>query len=282
MATRSVMKISEVKKTHLVDYLQANGHSPVKSSFGSAWFLSPLRTEKTPSFKVNLSKNIWYDFGAGEGGNLIDLVMKLSHVNIPDALALIGKDFYEVGEHYPMLSDDSGRIKINYIQSLRNPALLQYLESRKVSLHFAQRFLKEAYYSVHGKRYFALAFENDKGGYELRNALFKTGSSPKYCTTIQGVDHSRINVFEGFMDFLSCCTYYKRIPRSRTIILNSLSFLPKIEPVLSDVTEVNLFLDNDQSGRAATQTIFNKHNKVTDWAPVIYPDHKDFNEFVMK
>ncbi len=276
------MNLSETRRVQLIDFLRENGHSPVKIRYGNAWFLSPMRQEKTPSFKVHLSRNLWYDFGTGEGGNLIDLVMKLHHVNLPATLELIGKGSSS-SEHYNVAasSDESGRIKIDRIQALSNPALIQYLRSRRVSFPFARRFLKEAYYSVHGKRYFALAFKNDKDGYELRNPFFKTGSSPKYYTTIPGADNSKINVFEGFMDFLSCCTLYNRIPRSRTIVLNSLSFLPRLESILAEAKEVNLFLDNDAAGRTATQTVIGRNGKVNDWAPVIYPDHKDFNDFLI-
>ena len=276
------MNITEAKKTHLMDYLHLSGHEPVKIRYGSAWFLSPMRKEKTPSFKVHLSKNFWYDFGTGEGGTLIDLVMKLHHANLPETLELIGQNSNSPRQYNNEgSSDESGHIKINRVQSLRNPALIQYLTSRKVSLPFGQRFLKEAYYSVHDKRYFALAFKNDKGGYELRSSFFKTGSSPKYFTTITGTDNSKINVFEGFMDFLSCCTHYNKIPRFRTIVLNSLSFLPRIETELQQANEVNLFLDNDPAGMSASQKIVSKCDQAKDWAPVIYPDHKDFNEFLM-
>jgi hypothetical protein len=281
------MNIAEAKKTNLVDYLQVNGFSPVRVKYGSAWFLSPMRQEITPSFKVNLDKNVWFDFGSGEGGNIIALVMKLYKVSVSEALHLIGTDTYSPVSIIPeyknrVISDESGRIKINHIQVLKNPALIQYLDSRNVSLVFAKAYLKEAYYTVHEGKYFALAFENDKGGYELRNSCFKSGSSPKHFTTIPGINNSRTNVFEGFMDFLSCCTYYNRIPRSRTIILNSLSFLPKIEEMLSYAKHINLFLDNDNAGKAATQKIMNMGGMVTNFASVIYPNHKDFNEFMIK
>ena len=277
------MNISEARKTHLMDYLNQNGHKPIKIQYGNAWFISPMRQEKTPSFKVHLSRNFWYDFGTGEGGNLIDLVMKLHHTSFTKTLEIIvGNSCSSVDYTQAVLSDESGKIKIDRIQTLNNPALIQYLKSRKISLPFAYKFLKEAFYTVHDRKYFALAFKNDKDGYELRNAFFKTGSSPKHFTTIPGVDNSIINVFEGFMDFLSCCSYYTKIPRFRTIVLNSLSFLPRIENELQQANEVNLFLDNDQAGVAASQKIFSKCDQVKDWAPVIYPDHKDFNEFLTK
>ena len=154
----------------------------------------------------------------GEGGNLIDLVMKLKRFNLPDAVDLINQNSYALREQYAELSDEAGWIMINRIQPLTNPALIQYLKSWKVSLGFCHKFLKEAYYTVHGKQYFA-------------------------------------------------------------IVLNSLSFLPNIEFTLKNAIAVNLFLDNDPDGRTATYKINKKFKVVKDWAPVIYPDHKDFNEF---
>jgi len=275
------MNITEAKNIQITEYLQANGHVPVRVKYGNAWFLSPMRNERTPSFKVSLSLNVWFDYGIGEGGNLIALVKKMNNVDSYEAINVIGAKSYSEGPCYESPSDKWGHIRIERIQALNNVALLRYLAERKVSLPFARVFLKQAYYTVHGRTYFALAFKNDKDGYELRNAFFKVGSSPKYYTTIPGIDNSRISVFEGFMDFLSCCTYCNRIPLSQTIILNSLSFLPKVESVLEKAKEVNLFLDNDNAGRDATKKIMSKYTKVADWASVLYPDHKDFNDFIM-
>ena len=276
------MNISEARKTHLMDYLNQNGHKPIKIQYGNAWFISPMRQEKTPSFKVHLSRNVWYDFGSGEGGNLIDLVMKLHHTTFRETIHIIGGSSYSYVNYIQYCpADETGKIKIDRIQPLNNPVLIQYLKSRAIALPFAQLFLKEAFYTVHDRKYFALAFKNDKDGYELRNGFFKTGSSPKYFTTIPGTDNSILNVFEGFMDFLSCCTYYNKIPRFRTIVLNSLSFLPRIDSELEQAREVNLFLDNDPAGIGATQKIVNSDMQVKDWAQVLYPTHKDFNDFLM-
>jgi len=51
--------------------------------------------------------------------------------------------------------------------------------------------------------------------------------------------------------------------------------------MLEKANEVNLFLDNDNAGRTATQKIIITCGKVNDLAPVIYPHHKDFNDFLM-
>ena len=36
-----------------------------------------LRTEKEASFKVDLHKELWYDFGLGKGGDIITLAKEI-------------------------------------------------------------------------------------------------------------------------------------------------------------------------------------------------------------
>ena len=57
-------------------------------------------------------------------------------------------------------------------------------------------------YTTHGKRYFAVAFGNERGGYEIRNPFFK-GCVPPKDVTLLSVGSATCNVYEGFMDYLS-------------------------------------------------------------------------------
>ncbi len=63
--------------------------------------------------------------------------------------------------------------QINKIQDLDNQALIQYLLKRGIERKTAAPYVKEIYYSLMGKEYFALAFPNLSGGYELRNPYFQ-------------------------------------------------------------------------------------------------------------
>ena len=67
------MNIEDVKQIPIADYLHSLGYSPVKQQGNGLWYKSPLREEHEPSFKVNTDRNLWYDFGAGKGGNIIDI-----------------------------------------------------------------------------------------------------------------------------------------------------------------------------------------------------------------
>jgi len=71
MATKK-LTCEAAKQIDLVDLLSGLGHDPVQIRNHDYWYLSPLRAEKTASFKVNRQVNVWFDHGTGEGGNLID------------------------------------------------------------------------------------------------------------------------------------------------------------------------------------------------------------------
>ena len=66
-------EIDRMKKMPIEDFLARLGHHPVQRRANAVWYRSPYREEKTPSFKVNPEKNLWYDFGEGKGGNIFAL-----------------------------------------------------------------------------------------------------------------------------------------------------------------------------------------------------------------
>ena len=71
------MTIEEAKNIRLVDYLHSLGYTPVRQQGANLWYKSPFREETEASFKVNTEINKWYDFGLGQGGNIIALVSEL-------------------------------------------------------------------------------------------------------------------------------------------------------------------------------------------------------------
>jgi len=67
------MTIDEAKRVRIVDFLAQLGHRAQYMKSEQYWYLSPLRKEVTPSFKVNDRLNEWYDFGEATGGDLVEL-----------------------------------------------------------------------------------------------------------------------------------------------------------------------------------------------------------------
>ncbi|ELM3726466.1 DNA primase, partial [Flavobacterium psychrophilum] len=71
--------------------LQNLGCEPVKTNGDDLWFLSPLRQEKTPSFKINRKLNKWFDHGEQIGGNVIDFCIAKFGFNVSEALDYLKK-----------------------------------------------------------------------------------------------------------------------------------------------------------------------------------------------
>lgn len=66
-----IFNCHQAKQIELVSYLNHLGFQPEKIVGDDYWYLSPFRDEKHASFKVNSRRNVWYDFGTGEGGTLL-------------------------------------------------------------------------------------------------------------------------------------------------------------------------------------------------------------------
>jgi hypothetical protein len=277
------MNCQEAKKIPITHYLATKGIQPKTVKNGSAWYNSPFRNETTPSFKVDRQNNIWYDFGTGTGGNLLDLVMNFEKTSVTGALMILQRP--ELSNTRFSFSQQqnskSNTIEIKHLQPLQNRALVQYLNSRKISQSKAVNYVQEAYYQVNEKQYFALAFRNDLNGHELRNKYFKGSTSPKAPTTIKSTPGA-LNIFEGFIDFLSALEYFNtRKPKFDTIVLNSVTNLDTILNTLNDYLQISLYLDNDDTGQQAAETIKKVHPKVKDFSKIIYPKFNDFNDFLL-
>lgn len=276
------MNSLQAKKIQIINYLQELNIRPEHASKKKVFYKSPFRNENEASFKVDTNLNLWYDYGLGKGGNIIDLCMLIKKTDVKGALkelsAVKNSNFSFFNSKKRSVKPN---VKIKHIQSIQNKALIQYLQSRNININTAKKYVKEAYYKVENKQYFALVFENDKGGFELRNKYFKGAASPKYLTTIKGTKNKNLNIFEGFFDFLSALTFFnKEITKNTTIILNSIANKKAALKEISKYKAVFLFLDNDSSGTSTTNFFLNKHPKVINRAKIIYPAHKDFNDFI--
>lgn len=77
----------KVKSISIKDYLETVYGIEFRR-VGTSWFcLSPLRAESNPSFTVRIpEENFWYDFGIGEGGDIIKLVQRLEGCTFTEAV----------------------------------------------------------------------------------------------------------------------------------------------------------------------------------------------------
>jgi hypothetical protein len=284
------MNSEQIKNISIVDFLARQSVVPDKISHNghTAIFKSPLRNEKTASFHVNIQKNVWYDHGIGTGGSLIDLVMRIEKIDFKETMALFQEKYSNHAfsfycQNTPAIDSPSPRIEIVEVRELWHYGLKQYLTERKISYHVASKYTKEVHYMAGecNHAYFAIGFENEKGGYELRNKLWKGSNSPKYYSFINGTSHDQLTIYEGFFDFLSSLELSRSIiPQYDTIVLNSLSNITKCSDTLSGYEQVNLVLDNDPAGFEAVKVFQSHHHNVVNHSERLFPNHKDLNEYL--
>ncbi|QUB42982.1 toprim domain-containing protein [Porphyromonas sp. oral taxon 275] len=279
------MQLHDIKQIPIVDYLAQTGYKPKLIKGVNYWYCSPLRTELTPSFKVNAERNQWYDFGTGDHGDIIDLVCALQHCSTAEAMRSLSRlketlsaESFSFGGIIPVRSQ-APSMELISVQAVMHPKLLLYLSERGLQRSDVSPFLSEVYYRVSEKCFFALGFPNDAGGWELRNPYFKGCFAPKAITTIKGTDSHKLQLFEGFMDFLS---WRKLHPEGQadSIMLNSLTLLPKLIPSLHPYAIIETFLDNDEAGDQATKQLIDAGLPVKD-IRACYAPYKDINEYLI-
>ena len=291
--------LSLIKRYPIVEYLERKGIKPMRRTPSYALYRSLLREETHPSFKVDTEKNLWIDYAEGRGGSIIDLCMRLEDCTLSEAICRLGqkasdntvysshKDFSQNNLQPTMAANETR--KLISISGTLPPHLQEYLTKiRCIDLEKAKPFLKCISYEVRGRRYQAIGFANQSGGYELRdNGTFKGAIAPKDITLIvtdKQTEHAidkplPVCVFEGFMDFLSFLSMKEEIA-SHCLVMNSVSNVARTVRCLNDrhLSHIRAFLDNDDAGRRAVQEFVKAGFKVDDMS-VHYKGFKDLNEF---
>ena len=291
------MDIQTAKQIKIADYLHSLGFSPVKQQDINLWYKSPLREETEASFKVNSERNQWYDFALGKGGNIIALAQELyCSDHVPYLLQRIEEQtprIHPVSFSFGKQSSSEPSFQQLEIVPLSSPALLTYLQERGINIVLAKRECSEAHFTNNGKRYFAIAFPNVSGGYEIRNRYFKGCIAPKEISHIKqpGTARETCYVFEGFMDYLSfltlrqeSCPNYPELDGQDYIVLNSVSNVNKALYPLGNYERIHCFFDNDHAGLEALRQIrmeYGRERYIRD-ASQIYRGCKDLNEYLQK
>lgn len=271
--------MKEIKNINIRAFLAKQGILPKQERTGYGMYLSPFRPETSPSFKVDYHKNLWYDFGSCEGGSVIDLVMKLDGCSVSEAIAKL-----ESGSTFSFHRSEpvQSTMQIVSVKPLQDIRLIDYLQSkRSINIDIAREYCQEVHYTTNGKPFFAIGFQSDAGGWELRNEYFKGSTSPKSPTTI-GNSSPTCLLFEGFMDMLSYLTLKKAIrPTVDMAVLNSVHNLHRAVEFLKSHQTIHCFLDNDESGRRAFAAVEKMGIETIDQSP-FYRDHKDLNGYLVE
>ncbi len=82
----------EANRIDLVDFLSNLGYKSQKIRNNDHWYLSPFRNEKSASFKVNKKLNVWFDFGEGKGGGVIDFGVQYFKCSVSELLTRLSQN----------------------------------------------------------------------------------------------------------------------------------------------------------------------------------------------
>lgn len=136
-----------VSRNDIVDVI--SGYIKLKKSGSSYVGLCPFHNEKSPSFSVSGTKQMYHCFGCGVGGNVITFVMEYENYTFPEAVKMLA-DRAGIALHVMEYSGEDRRerdiktklLEINkiaatfYYHQLKSPAGqsgLDYLKKRQLS-----------------------------------------------------------------------------------------------------------------------------------------------------
>ena len=280
-------EIDTMRQISLADFLARLGHEPVRRSGNELWYRAPYRNERTPSFRVNVAKQLWYDFGLGKGGDIFTLAGEfirsgdfMEQVRFIANAANMTVDRLETLTYQPKPTEPAFE-GVEAVPLLRSP-LTDYLEKRGIPYGIASRYCCRLNYGVRGKRYFAIGFPNVAGGYEIRSKLFKGCVPPKDVSLVkmESSPTGVCSVFEGFMDFLSAATL--GLTTGDCLVLNSVANVEKAMKHLDGYGRIDCFLDRDDAGRHTLATLKGHYGGRVCDRSALYDGCKDLNEYLQR
>lgn len=128
--------------------------------------LSPWSNEKTPSFHVSPSKNIFKDFSSGKGGNVVTFLMEMEGFSYPEALRHLAKRYnIEIEE------DENSNEDFEKQQDLK--------EAIFIANSFARDYFREQLYETEEGKSIGLSYFKERGFNEESIKKFEMGYAPE-------------------------------------------------------------------------------------------------------
>ncbi len=144
------MDCKAAKNILISDFLQNRGILPSIMKSNVYWYKSPIREEKLASFKVDISKNIWFDHGLGVGGDLLKLVCLLFRVEIKQALEILSNGNFPAIIEAKQIRNEN--LKIIENRAISNRYLCNYLLNRRVGRGIALQYCREVHFKINEKK----------------------------------------------------------------------------------------------------------------------------------
>ena len=277
-----------INNTSIVDYfhyLADKGRLKFDRQRGHDYY---FLTENEKYSVSDTPRKGYYDFKAGEGGQIIKAVMKFEEKSWREAVDFL-KDFSNT--YIPETEKQGRQNAENKIPTPaqevdfspknvlvrtfvpNNDKLLAYFTGRGISKEILQQYAQQVHYhnKTSGKDYFGIGIPNQSGGYDVKSLLDKPYDKAKVgvsdISIIPGTRNEAV-VFEGMTDMFSYLQMAKDNgkPNDRTlVVLNSVTNTGTFIDRFKNYTgKIHLFLDGDKAGNDATQNILNSLKNSVD------------------
>ena len=165
--------------------------------------LSPFTNEKTPSFIVSPSKQIWKDFSSGKGGNVIAFLMEHEQFNYPESIRYLANKYnieiIETTDKYENSEERNKRESLFIINSFAQ----EYFQNVVLKEVEVKNYLKERGLSDSTIVNFNIGFSPDKKNSFYTNASEKGFSTDYLIETglVISNENNHIDRFRGRIMF---------------------------------------------------------------------------------
>lgn len=153
--------VEEVRmKNDIVDVI--SGYVKLQKKGSNYFGLCPFHNEKSPSFSVSPSKQMYYCFGCGAGGNVITFVMEYENYSFMEALQMLA-DRAGVAlpkQEYSKEAKEAADLRTALLEINRMSANYYYFQLTNPQGEVGYRYLRDRQLADDTIRHFGLGFAN--------------------------------------------------------------------------------------------------------------------------
>ena len=172
--------IQEIRdRTDIVEVVSS--YLPLKRSGANNQGLCPFHSEKSPSFNVNSTRQIFHCFGCGVGGNVFTFLMRMEGLAFPEAVRRLGeKSGVDVPDEQMTPAEEQRRQEHDQLARVNEVAADFYhqllLDSDEAAP--ARRYLRKRGFDAEAVRFFRLGYATEQWE-SLATHLKGKGFEPK-------------------------------------------------------------------------------------------------------
>lgn len=265
-----------------IQTLLTNAHyTPVRLTATGAMYRAAYRGDTNASLSVDYEKNVFFDFGAADGGDVADLYCLIHNCSIGEALRAVRDGESNAAPVIEKVPQKPRKCPIEvtaYREIRETDATGKYLAEKRGLTYWEN--LYHVNYINGGRHFFGIGWKSIDGGFHIRSL-----GTAKFCTSqeISFIENGteKLIITEGMLDHLSLNQIYPAYRSYDAVILNSVTNASKVIEVAKKYRAVYLLLDADSAGDKATAIILAALPHATDSRSFFSPCN-DINEYLQR